>query len=213
MKRLVVLAPNWLGDAVMALPAIADVRRAAPDASITVAARPAIAPLFALVPEVDDTIVLSKPAAIRDVARWRALGAELAGGGSTPRCCCPIRFTRRCCVSRAGIPERWGYRTDWRGAAADARGRAAVRLHQVAYYQHLVARARISERPGEPRVARAASRRATRRRALLTADGWDGQRAAGRARARRGVRRREALAAGVFRASSPRRSRPTASAA
>jgi len=44
MKRLVILSPNWLGDAVMALPAIADVRRAAPDASITVAARPAIAP-------------------------------------------------------------------------------------------------------------------------------------------------------------------------
>src|SRR5436190_1191522 len=39
MKRLVILAPNWLGDAVMALPAIDDVRRAAPDTHITVAAR------------------------------------------------------------------------------------------------------------------------------------------------------------------------------
>src|SRR5450755_769487 len=83
MKRLVILSPNWLGDAVMALPAIADVRRAAPDARITVAARAAIAPLFRLVPGVDDTIVLSKPAAIHDVARWRALGAELAGGFDT----------------------------------------------------------------------------------------------------------------------------------
>ena len=60
MKRLVILSPNWLGDAVMALPAIADVRRAAPGVSITVAARRAIAPLFRLVPEVDDTIQLSK---------------------------------------------------------------------------------------------------------------------------------------------------------
>jgi heptosyltransferase-2 len=47
MKRLVILSPNWLGDAVMALPAIADVRRSAPGVSITIAARPAIAPLFA----------------------------------------------------------------------------------------------------------------------------------------------------------------------
>ena len=31
MNRLVILAPNWLGDAVMALPAIADVRRASPE--------------------------------------------------------------------------------------------------------------------------------------------------------------------------------------
>ena len=42
MSRFVVFAPNWLGDAVMALPAIADLRRALPDASLTIAARPAI---------------------------------------------------------------------------------------------------------------------------------------------------------------------------
>ena len=54
MKHLVILAPNWLGDAVMALPAIADLRRAMPHAAITVAARPAIAPLFSLVPDVSD---------------------------------------------------------------------------------------------------------------------------------------------------------------
>src|SRR6266581_8651575 len=58
MDRLVILAPNWLGDAVMALPAIADVRRAAPAATIAVAARPVIAPLFRLVPGVNETIVL-----------------------------------------------------------------------------------------------------------------------------------------------------------
>src|SRR6185295_17822657 len=58
--RFVVFAPNWLGDAVMALPAIADVRRAAPDASLTIAARQGIAPLFSLVPGIDDVLVLEK---------------------------------------------------------------------------------------------------------------------------------------------------------
>ena len=62
MNRLVILAPNWLGDAVMALPAIADLRRAAPAAFITVAARPSVAPLFALVPGVNDTLVLAPEA-------------------------------------------------------------------------------------------------------------------------------------------------------
>ena len=46
VSRLAVIAPNWLGDAVMALPAIADIRRASPDASLTIAARPNIAPVF-----------------------------------------------------------------------------------------------------------------------------------------------------------------------
>ena len=81
MKRLVILSPNWLGDAVMALPAIADVRRAAPDASITVAARPAIAPLFQLVPEVDDTIVLPGRRAGRRRARAGARSAPSSPAG------------------------------------------------------------------------------------------------------------------------------------
>ena len=75
MNHLVILAPNWLGDAVMALPAIADVRRASASASITVAARAPVAPLFALVPEVDETIVLRR--APLSVAAWRELGAEI----------------------------------------------------------------------------------------------------------------------------------------
>jgi len=46
---MIVFAPNWLGDAVMALPAIADIRRALPDATIDIAARAPIAPLVPLV--------------------------------------------------------------------------------------------------------------------------------------------------------------------
>src|SRR5436190_20076613 len=81
MNRLVIFAPNWLGDAVMALPAIADVRRAAPAATIAVAARPAIAPLFRLVPGVNETIVLERPVSIVNAARWHELGGEIGGKG------------------------------------------------------------------------------------------------------------------------------------
>src|SRR5688500_5304008 len=52
--RLVIVAPNWLGDAVMALPAIDDVSRARPGWAIAVAARPSIAPLFSMVPAVSE---------------------------------------------------------------------------------------------------------------------------------------------------------------
>jgi len=62
----VVVAPNWLGDAVMALPAIADLRRARPDASIAVAARASVAPLFTLTPEADEVVTLTddRPSAL-----------------------------------------------------------------------------------------------------------------------------------------------------
>jgi heptosyltransferase-2 len=49
--RIVVIAPNWLGDAVMALPAIADVRRHFAEAHLAIAARPAVAAKQASIPE------------------------------------------------------------------------------------------------------------------------------------------------------------------
>ena len=57
-RRLLVLAPNWLGDAVMALPAIADLRRAFPAAHLAVAARAGVAAVFDLVPGVNEVITL-----------------------------------------------------------------------------------------------------------------------------------------------------------
>ena len=53
---MLVVAPNWLGDAVMALPAIADVRRHFADARLIVAARPSVAALFEMVPGIDAAV-------------------------------------------------------------------------------------------------------------------------------------------------------------
>jgi len=174
MKRLVILSPNWLGDAVMALPAIADVRRSAPGVSITIAARPAIAPLFALVPEVDATIVLARPAVIRDVVGWRGLGDTLAGGGFDTALLLPNSIQAAVLASRAAIPERWGYRTDWRGKLLTRAVDRLPGLHQVASYQHLVKALGFANGSNEPRVSvpRDAHRPAA---SLLIEDGWNGQ--------------------------------------
>ena len=174
MKRLVILSPNWLGDAVMALPAIADVRRGAPDAAITIAARPAIAPLFRLVADVDATLVLEKPAAIHDVARWGALGAELVGGGFDAALLLPNSMHAAMLASRAGIPERWGYRAGWRGRLLTRAIPRPSRLHQVAWYQHLVAALGFPNGPAEPRV-RVPQDAAAAAARLLAAGGWDGR--------------------------------------
>ena len=114
MSRIVIFAPNWLGDAVMALPAISDVRRAAPGARIAVAARASIAPLFAMVPEVDETIVLVRRASIGDVGSWRGIGAELAGRGFDTALLLPNSIHSALIAKRAGIPERWGHRAPLR---------------------------------------------------------------------------------------------------
>ena len=55
-ERIVIRAPNWLGDVVLSLPAVRDVRRAFPGARLTALARPSVAPLFEAVEEVDAVI-------------------------------------------------------------------------------------------------------------------------------------------------------------
>jgi heptosyltransferase-2 len=137
MTHLLIFAPNWLGDAVMALPAIADVHRASPDTHLTVAARPAIAGLFGLVPYVDVIEAGLTPFS-------RAYSAALL---------LPNSFHTALLAYRAGIPERWGYRTDWRAPLLTrAIDRAPAGLHQVEYYQHLVHALGFPNGPVEPRL-------------------------------------------------------------
>ena len=174
MKRLVFLAPNWLGDAIMALPAIADVRRAAPELSITIAARPVIAPLFALVPTIDRTIVLPRPLTLRNIGSWRALGAELADNQFDTALLLPNSMHAALVTSRARIPERWGYRAGWRGALLTRAVPRAFGLHQVEYYRRLVQALGFPNGPTEPRVeVPPAAREAAA--CVLKKAGWDGQ--------------------------------------
>lgn len=98
---VVVLAPNWLGDAIMALPAIRDVRRHFSDRPIAIAARPSIAAVFRAVPETDRIIVLERG---NESSQLRAdIGLLL-----------PNSFRSAWILKKAGIKERWGYRTDFR---------------------------------------------------------------------------------------------------
>ena len=163
MNRLVILAPNWLGDAVMALPAIADVRRAAPAASITVAARASIAPLFAMAPDVDETLTLGDDEAETLAARRFDTALLLPNS------------TRAAIVARrAGIAERWGYRTGWRGSLLTRAIPAPRGGHQIAYYQHLVSALGFPSGPTEPRVTVSREAQDAGLNLLMEA-GWNGR--------------------------------------
>ena len=53
LDRLLVRAPNWVGDVILSLPALRDARRAFPAARLEVLARRWVADLYRAVPEVD----------------------------------------------------------------------------------------------------------------------------------------------------------------
>jgi lipopolysaccharide heptosyltransferase II len=153
VRRLLVLSPNWLGDAVMALPAIADVRRRFPEARLMVAARRSVADLFTMVPGVDQVVTLEwngklpqRRALRQDRAALEALEAEAA-------ILLPNAFSAAWLVSRAGIRERWGYAADFRRPLLSrAVSRPRYSMHQAEYYQHLVRQLGMDSGPLEPAV-------------------------------------------------------------
>jgi heptosyltransferase-2 len=162
-RRVVVRPPNWLGDAVMALPAMAAVREHFADAHLTIAAAPAVTALFREVTDARPDAVLELPSSTRDaVAR---LSAEKFDIGLL----FPNSWRSAWQFRRAGIRERWGYARSGRGILL-TRGvrRARGLVHQADYYRHLVSELDVTVDPSRPpRLApRAAS--AAEAAALLT---------------------------------------------
>lgn len=126
-----VRAPNWVGDVVLSLPALRDLRRCFPLGRLEVLARPWVADLYRAVPGVDAVSESRGVAADAAALRGRFdLGVLL-----------PNSFASAVALWRAGIPERWGYATDARGmlltrgcrVPGDVRGRS-----QVYYYRAML---------------------------------------------------------------------------
>ena len=166
VTRLIVRAPNWLGDAVMALPALAAVRRAFAARTLVLAATESVAPLFAeRTPAAPDEILIvdrDREAAQLRAARGDALLLLTNSFGSA--------WVAR----RSGIPERWGYRASARRfllTRAVPRPKGVV--HQIEYYLALarglgLAVPELADARPELQPSPAARRKAD---ALLTAAG------------------------------------------
>lgn len=169
MSRVIVFAPNWLGDAVMALPAMRDVA-AQTGAPVAVAGRRSVAPLFSLIPFVSETIVIERTSAI-DILR---IAAGLRAGGFHAALLLPNSFASALTATTARIPNRWGYRTDGRGVLLTrAIDRPRASLHQARYYQSLTESLGFRPGPLEPHIEVSQERRDAGAR-LLGEAGWDG---------------------------------------
>lgn len=130
--RVLVRAPNWLGDAVMALPALAALRAAFRDRTLVLAAAPSIAPLF-------HEITAAAPDEVLTVEK-SAEAATLRGARGDVAVLLPNSFRSAWVARQAGIRQRWGYRAHGRALLLTrAVPRPRQRMHQSAYFRHLVA--------------------------------------------------------------------------
>ena len=131
--KILVRVPNWLGDAIMALPALEELRRCSSDAEITVLARPWVSKIYANLPFVDEVLLYPE----EHISQF--LGPRLKLTALTPmiRVLRERRFDQAILFQNAteaallaflaGIPERIGYRTQLRGRLLTSRPRPRTR--------------------------------------------------------------------------------------
>jgi heptosyltransferase-2 len=132
IKRLVVRAPNWLGDAIMCLPAMGIVRGTLQGAHITLAAIPSIAPIFQERTNAGQDALLV-------IGDKKGEAQQLAAGNFDAALLFPNSFRSAWSARRAAIPQRWGYSAAWRlPLLTRAVRRASGRMHQSVYYTNLV---------------------------------------------------------------------------
>src|SRR6185503_16795651 len=131
--RILVRAPNWIGDVVLSLPAVRDLRRRNfPEARIEVLARPWVAKVYEAVREVDGVV---------ETTQFRSDMARLRGRYDAA-VLLPNSLGTALQARLAGIPERWGYATDGRGPLLTRAARIPPEVRgrsQVYYYRAMLA--------------------------------------------------------------------------
>ena len=127
--KIMIRVPNWVGDAVMSLPALEHLRRSKPDAEMVLVARPSVAGLYSAL-----TAFRVVPCDVMQVRRESFDSAILL----------PNSFDAAWFAWRAGIPERCGFARDGRTPlltrAIPTPRVGEIPAHQAYYYLELLRR-------------------------------------------------------------------------
>jgi heptosyltransferase-2 len=111
MTASLVIAPQWIGDAVMTEPLLRVLAQRGE--SLSVAAMPWVAPIYRAMPQVSEVIELPFPRGGLHWAARRALAKQWQGG-FTRAYVCPNSFKSALLPWLAGIPQRIGYQGESR---------------------------------------------------------------------------------------------------
>jgi heptosyltransferase-2 len=143
--KILVRAPNWVGDAVMAIAAFESIRRTHAGDEICLLARPVIADLFSRQPFADRIMEYDFRGSQRGWLGRERLVAQLRKEKFSIAVLLQNAFEAAWIAWRAGIPERIGYARDARGPlltkAIRVPQEGEVPKHESQYYLELLRRA------------------------------------------------------------------------
>lgn len=169
-KQILIVAPNWLGDAILALPTIEGLISRYPEGRFSLVAASGLTELFIHHPGIAEVIRLD-----RGIGRLAAVGLKLRGKRFQLAVLFPNSFRSALIPWLAGVPCRVGYRADWRSFLLThplSRQNGWQREHQSRYYSQLAAAlgARVSTDP--PRIYLGAEEERWAEKVLTEAGIW-----------------------------------------
>lgn len=146
--RIVVKGNNWLGDAVMSLPALCALKKRYPEASLSVFTRSSVAGLYALAPFVDETMAYETGgmASLRENVR------RLRSGRFDTAIVLPRSFDSAFMAYCAEIPKRIGYGGELRELLLTdvlRRTKDILTGHRVRYFHRLLSPMGVNGEPPE----------------------------------------------------------------
>ena len=147
-KRILIRGVNWVGDAVMSMPAISAIRRAFPGAKISLLVKPWVAGLFEKDPNVDE-IILYEDGHKSLSGKWE-LARQLKGKNFDAAILLQNAIDAAIIAFLARIPRRIGYSRDMRGILLTDKipyKGEDRKEHHIKYFLNLLKEAGISAEP------------------------------------------------------------------
>ncbi|MDP2156980.1 MAG: lipopolysaccharide heptosyltransferase II [Nitrospirota bacterium] len=150
-SAILIRSVNWIGDAVMTIPALRALKRSLPEARISLLVKPWVAPLFEKDPDIDEIILYSDE--YKGLSGKIRLSRRLKDYVFDSALLFQNAFDAALIAFLAGIKRRIGYNRDGRGflltdsVLCDA---AAKDLHHIDYYLNLVKKAGFDGAPAQP---------------------------------------------------------------
>ncbi|WP_447979701.1 lipopolysaccharide heptosyltransferase II [Candidatus Nitrospira bockiana] len=178
VRRILIRATNWVGDAVLTEPALSALHAALPDAELTLLARPAVAELFTAHPALSRILFYDhRGRHARLSGKW-TLAGELRRYRFDLAVLFQNAFEAALLAFLAGVPRRYGYATDGRRLLLTQAVPVApptLVKHQIHYYLDLLRLLGIEPVARAPRlyVTREEEAEAERRLAEAGADPRD----------------------------------------
>lgn len=133
-NKILILVPNWVGDAILSIPAMAAIKKRFNDASITILARSLMSELFKYEPYINEIVVNDFQGMHKGITgKWKLINTlKVKEFGLA--ILFPNSLSSGLISYLSNIPFRCGYPTDGRGLLINIKAKAPDKGHMIDYY-------------------------------------------------------------------------------